>query len=165
MKRNGVKAAMFPSAIESLVRQVITGRHLANINPLVNLGNLVAIRHLTPVGLFSASVEIHLRHTRSGERFTEIGRSESVGLNEGEICYATPSAVITRHFVWRQGEEAKVTPGTRDFFFVSEVLPELEPVTASRVLDDFVQDVGRYFNIRMRAGMLTSQPSEWSFAG
>jgi DNA/RNA-binding domain of Phe-tRNA-synthetase-like protein len=163
MKRNGVSAD-FPCAIESLVRQVISGRPLANINPAVNLGNLDAIAHLAPVGLFSADQDIHLRQTREGELFTELGRSAPVSVKAGEICYATPGALITRHFVWRQSEEAKVTERTTRFFFVSEVLPEAGADTAERILASFAAHMETFFGIRMETAILTAEPIEYAFA-
>ena len=164
MKRNGVSAD-FPCAIESLVRQVISGRALANINPGVNLGNLEAIKHLTPVGLFAADQDIHLRLTREGEMFTELGRTAPVMVKPGEICYATKDALVTRHFVWRQSEEAKVTERTTSFFFVSEVLPEAGGAeTAEQILRSFAAQMEKYFGVRMKAEVLTAEPIEWTFA-
>ena len=164
MKRNGVSAD-FACAIESLVRQVIGGRALANINPAVNLGNLEAIKHLVPVGLFAADQDIHLRFTHEGETFTELGRTAPVAIKAGEICYATPGALITRHFVWRQSEEAKVTERTTTFFFVSEVLPEAGGAeTAERILTSFAAQVTKFFGVQMQTAILTAQPTEWNFA-
>jgi DNA/RNA-binding domain of Phe-tRNA-synthetase-like protein len=162
MKRNGVSSD-FPSAIESLVGQVVRGRQLANINPVVNLGNLAAITHLAPVGLFSADDEIHLRWTREGEYFTELGRTAPVAVKAGEICYATPDALITRHFVWRQSETAKVIEQTTRLFFVSEVLPEAGTGTAERILNSFAASLERLFDVRMRTAVLTADPAEWEF--
>ena len=164
MKRNGVSPD-FACAIESLVRQVIGGRPLANINPGVNLGNLEAIKHLTPVGLFAADRDIHLRFTREGEIFTELGRTTPVIVKPGEVCYATADALVTRHFVWRQSEEAKVTERTTRFFFVSEVLPEAGGAgTAERILRSFAAQVEKFFGVRMQAEILTAEPTEWNFA-
>jgi DNA/RNA-binding domain of Phe-tRNA-synthetase-like protein len=162
MKRNGVSSD-FPSAIESLVSQVVRGRPLANINPAVNLGNLAAITHLTPVGLFSADREIHLRWTREGEHFTELGRTAPVAVKAGEICYATPEALITRHFVWRQSETAKVSEQTTRLFFVSEVLQEAGTDTAERIVSSFAANFETFFGIRMRTAVLTADPIEWEF--
>jgi len=163
MKRNGVSAD-FPCAIESLVRQVVSGRALANINPGVDLGNLEAIKHLTPVGLFAAEQDIHLRFTRHGEMFTELGRSTPVPVKVGETCYATVDALVTRHFVWRQSEEAKVTTRTTKFFFVSEVLPEAGGAeTAGRILQSFSAQVQKFFGVRMQTAVLTAGPMELTF--
>jgi DNA/RNA-binding domain of Phe-tRNA-synthetase-like protein len=162
MKRNGVSSD-YPSAIESLVGQVLRGRPLANINPIVSLGNLAAITHLAPVGLFSADDDIYLRWTQAGENFTELGRTVPVAVDAGEICYATSSALVTRHFVWRQSEMAKVTEPTRRVFFVSEVLPEAGSDTAERIVTSFAANLHKFFGVHMRTAILTSDACEWEF--
>jgi DNA/RNA-binding domain of Phe-tRNA-synthetase-like protein len=89
-----LKGADFPSSIEALAKRVLSGKKLVTINPLVR--------------------DIYLRHTRAGESFQELGAQDRTPVSAGEVCYADAEALITRYFVWRQSEEAKVTPATGD---------------------------------------------------
>ena len=49
-RKFGAKPKDYPSSVENLVRRVAKGHHLPHINLVVDLYNLVSLRHIVPVG-------------------------------------------------------------------------------------------------------------------
>lgn len=166
MKQVSVSPSSYPSSIESLSRQVIGGRGLRCINPLVDFYNSISLQHLVPVGGWDVRGGrcLWLRTTRAGEPFTELGQREAVCVEAGEVCYADSTAVLTRHFVWRQAEQAKITAETTKFFLVSEVLPELGAEIAKAIEASLSEGVQRHFGVTPRSAVLDGGEVEWFFS-
>jgi DNA/RNA-binding domain of Phe-tRNA-synthetase-like protein len=165
LKMAGISPANYPCAIESLCRQVISGREIHDINPLVNFYNVVSLDNISPVGGWDVGGgrSITLRRTRSGEPFTELGKTETVFVNADEISYTDGHEILTRHFVWRQSECAKITHQTEEFFLVSEVLPALGPEAVHRIEQAFAEGAQEYFGVRVRTAVLKADSEEWPF--
>jgi len=165
LKRVGISPANYPCAIESLCRQAISGREIHNINPMVNFYNYQSLSHISPVGGWDVGGgrSITLRRTKGGEAFTELGKADTVFVNPGEVSYAYGREILTRHFVWRQSECAKITNQTTDFFLVSEVLPELGLEVAHQMQRDLTEGVQRYFSISLTSAILDATQTEWLF--
>lgn len=162
----GVSGGKFPSAVEALVRRVVSGKGVLPINPIVDFYNLVSVRHVVPVGGWDVDSllggDIVLRHTRQGETFTELGGGEEP-VAAGEVCYSDAEELITRHFVWRQSEHAKVTPATRRLFLVSEILPEVGAEVAQAVRSSFVEGLKRYFGVDPLTAVVTDSAARWEW--
>jgi DNA/RNA-binding domain of Phe-tRNA-synthetase-like protein len=167
-QRIGVKGKDFPSSIEALVRRVVAGKRVASINPLVDLYNAVSLRFIVPVGGWDvaglAGGDIHLRITREGERFQELGgQSGPVTVAAGEVSYTDAQEIITRHFVWRQSEHAKVGPKTREIFLVSEILPAAESSLAEEVEHALLNGLGTVFGATPRSAILEPGTLHWDW--
>lgn len=164
LRRVGVNPGDFPCAIESLCRQVLKGRQLPDINPVVNFYNMLSVRNVVPVGGWSvdADNEIQLRLTEAGEPFTALGKNEPELVAAGEIAYATENRLVTRHFVWRQAEHAKITPETKNVFLIAEILAEAGRDIAERVEQEFRTELESRFNVRATTAILTEGSSDWN---
>jgi DNA/RNA-binding domain of Phe-tRNA-synthetase-like protein len=129
----------------------------------------VSLRHVVPVGGWDADQfaggDIILRESRAGDSFQELGATaDSVPVEPGEICYSDDATLITRHFVWRQSEEAKVTAKTRSLFLVSELIPPADEDVASRVVSTFEEGLRAYFGVGCRSAVLTSGSTLWDWS-
>lgn len=164
-------ARKHPSSIEALAKRAISGRSVVHINPLVDLYNKISIEHVVPVGGWDADEleggDIVLRHTTEGETFHELGSEVLETVQAGEVCYADHEALITRHFVWRQSETAKVTRDTSRLFLVSEILPEVEQARdssmASSVQLAMADQLYRYFGIQPAAAIIGESDGKWDW--
>lgn len=113
-------ASRYHSSVEALARRVLRGEDVPHRNPAVDLGNLVSLKYLLPVGchdLDRLKGPLAVRMSRHGDRFTPINTSRTEEVPPGEVVYADDAEVRTRRWVWRQGEGGKVTPASRNIFF------------------------------------------------
>ena len=161
-----VSGKQFPSSIEALARRVLSGKSLAGINPLVDFYNAVSLRYLVPAGGWDlqdiSGSCLLLKLTRVGEPFTELGTTDPVHVNAGEVSYMDNTEVLTRHFVWRQAETGKIEPKTTYFFLVSEILSAVGPDIASAVERAVREGMRKYFAVKARTAILDSTVSHWT---
>jgi DNA/RNA-binding domain of Phe-tRNA-synthetase-like protein len=118
---NGWTPSKYLSSIEALARRVARGGQLPRINPVVDLANAAALRHLVPIGAHDPAqfpgASLEVRRARAGDRFAPMGDEPDESPDAGEIVYAAGSTVRTRRWVWRQSRAALVGPDTRQVFF------------------------------------------------
>lgn len=164
----GVKGKDFPSSIEALCRRVVSGKRLGSINPLVDFYNAVSLKFLVPAGGWDvagfAGGHVELRLTKDGERFQELGgQSGPIPVAAGEVSYTDREEVITRHFVWRQSERAKVAPETQEVFLVSEILAPVGEEVAADVERAFVEGLREHFGSEARSAILEPGTGRWDW--
>jgi DNA/RNA-binding domain of Phe-tRNA-synthetase-like protein len=129
----GAKPAEHRSAIEALSRRVLRPDTLPHINALVDIGNIVSLRHLLPAGVHplpGTPTPLELRPARDGDRFEPADGGDTEAPPPGEIVFCQGSQVLTRRWTWRQGAGTQTLPSTSAVFFNIDGLP---PVTADRV--------------------------------
>ena len=84
----GAKPKKYPSSIENLVRRTLKGESLRSINPLVDLYNIVSLKHLLPVGGEDLDrIEGDIRLTRAPENAPAVqllGRKKLVHRRPGK---------------------------------------------------------------------------------
>ena len=81
----GVKPTQYRSAAEALLRRLTKAGDIPSINALVDIGNLVAIRHRMPVAVFDQSEVTGgttVRFADGSERFSDLGSSEATDSDE-----------------------------------------------------------------------------------
>lgn len=158
-KRVGVSSKKFPCSIEALLKRALKGGDPFSINPIVDFYNTISLEHVVPAGAFdlaSTPQGIALRLTGPGDTFQALDQQAPESMPEGETAYATGSTILTRHFVWKQSQEALVHPTTRDVFLVSEILGDLPDDVAPAVRADFEEGLGAYFGVESRGFILDS---------
>ena len=126
----GAKPKKYPSSIENLVRRTLKGDSLRSINPLVDLYNIVSLKHLLPVGGEDLDrIEGDIRLTRAGDDEPAIhllGEKEARAPKPGEVIYTDERGAICRRWNWKEAERTKLTEDTKRAVLVLEALP---PVT------------------------------------
>lgn len=139
----GVKAKQYPSSTENLLKRVLKGEELRSINPLVDLYNVVSLRHLVPVGgedLDALEGDLRLRIAGGNEpAVLLLGDSEAKPPKPGEVMYADDAGAVCRRFNWKEAERSKLTDQTKRAVLIIEALP---PVTEEK-LQDALNDLGR----------------------
>jgi DNA/RNA-binding domain of Phe-tRNA-synthetase-like protein len=139
----GAKPKDNPSSIENLVRRVTKGGSLPSINTLVDLYNVISLRHLVPAGgedLDQIRGDIVL--TRAGEDEAPVrllGESEERPPHPGEVIYRDEFGAICRRLNWKEADRTKLTPETRNAVLVIE---GVQPISASEVRSA-IADLGR----------------------
>jgi DNA/RNA-binding domain of Phe-tRNA-synthetase-like protein len=102
----GVDPTAYRSAAEALLRRLTKQGSLPSIGTLVDIGNLVSIRHALPVAVFDcASVTggLTVRRATGGESFTDLGSGEQQAPEPGEVIFIDEAdQVAARRWCWRQ---------------------------------------------------------------
>lgn len=130
----GAKPSEHRSSIEALLRRVAKGGELPSINTLVDIGNIVSLRHRLPAGMHplpSGDFDVALRPAQDSDAFIASEGHDPEEVPPGEIVLANDSDVLTRRWTWRQSVTTRTLGGTTRVFFNIDGLP---PTTADEVL-------------------------------
>jgi DNA/RNA-binding domain of Phe-tRNA-synthetase-like protein len=122
----GAKPSKFRPSIEAMVRRVLKNEPLPSINSLVDIGNIVSLRHLVPAGCHAIDLltsDMELRPARGDESFTPLDAEDVEHPLPGEIIFAEGTTVLTRRWTWRQGKHTLVVPETTAAEFNVDGLP------------------------------------------
>jgi len=111
----GVKPTQYRSAAESLLRRLTKQGDIPSINALVDIANLVSIRHRLPVAVFDQREVIGattVRFSTGNEVFTDLGTVATSSPERGEVIFVDDAGLVSaRRWCWRQS--AQSAAGTR----------------------------------------------------
>lgn len=102
----GVDPTQYRSAAEALLRRLTKQGELPSISALVDLANLVSIRHALPVAVFDLRAVqdgLTVRFARGDEPWADLGASETDHPGSGEVIFVdVADRVHARRWCWRQ---------------------------------------------------------------
>ena len=126
----GAKPAEHRSSIEALVRRVLKPDSLPTISPLVDIGSILSLRQLIPVGVHPirhADTQVALRRAAQGDTFLAAADAPAEDVSVGEVVLADQVETLTRRWTWRQSVSTRTLPESRRVFFnVDGLLPSTE---------------------------------------
>jgi DNA/RNA-binding domain of Phe-tRNA-synthetase-like protein len=136
----GVDPTQYRSAAEALLRRLTKQGELPAIGTLVDLANLVSIRHALPVAVFdlaTVSGGITVRLARGDERWADLGSSETEHPDDGEVIFADDAdVVVARRWCWRQSAESAARDSTTEILVTVEGHHDGAPGDVSAALDE-----------------------------
>lgn len=138
-KAFGYKPASYRSSAEALLRRVMQDKGLPDINPLVNLYNLISVKHSLPVGADDwdqVDGSIHLTIAKGDEPFTTLGSREKATAKEGEVIYRDDTEVLCKAWNWRESDKTKITPQSHNVMLVIEGLENTRPLEILKALKE-----------------------------
>ena len=114
----GVSPTRYRNAAEALLRRVQKKGGVPSVSLLVDLGNLVSIRHRLPLAVIDAdrvAGAVTVREATGTERFDDLGGTDADRPEPGEIVMVDDDGeVVTRRWCWRQSTRSGVSePTTR----------------------------------------------------
>lgn len=118
------------SSVEALIRRTLNGKDLPSINPLVDIYNLISLKHEVPCGgedLDTIPDDIELTYAKGTETFLPLGEDVEETVNEGEIVYKFGNTVICRNFNYRESDITKLTKDTKNCILVIESVGDDTP--------------------------------------
>ena len=124
----GLRPTQYRSAVEALLRRLTKQGDIPSINRLVDIGNLVSIRHELPIAVFDTralQLPVTVRFSDGSERFTGLGEQEAQQPAAGEVIFAdTTALVIARRWCWRQSAESAAQANTTEAIITCEAQHE-----------------------------------------
>ncbi|HIQ03581.1 MAG TPA: hypothetical protein EYH40_04085 [Desulfurococcales archaeon] len=131
---------------EALIRRILRGLDIPFINNVVDIGNIVSVETLIPIGIYDLDKikgeVLYLRMSRSGEVFHPIGGSVEV-LDSGQIVLADNEKIL-HVYPHRDSEFTKVTKSTRNILIISCGVSGVNRSLVREALDKVVQNIVRY---------------------
>jgi DNA/RNA-binding domain of Phe-tRNA-synthetase-like protein len=156
----GYKPGDFRPSIEALLRRVLRGQELPSINALVDIGNIVSLRHLLPVGGHATDVlaqDIALRPATGAEEFIPFGSGQAEHPLAGEFIFVEGNTVLTRRWIWRQANHTLTLPETTAIEFNIDGLPPVTVPDVEAAGRDVMDLVGRFCAGNIRLEILDRQ--------
>jgi DNA/RNA-binding domain of Phe-tRNA-synthetase-like protein len=159
----GIKPKDFRSSVEAMARRALKDQQLPSINALVDIGNLLSLRHLVPMGGHSidhAADGYVLRRAAGTERFVPFGTDQEEHPDPGEIIYAEGDIVLTRRWSWRQANHSLTLPETTAIQYNVDGLPPVSRAEVLAICEELAGMIGRHCGGRVRVELLeASRPS------
>jgi DNA/RNA-binding domain of Phe-tRNA-synthetase-like protein len=112
-------------ASEALIRRILQGKPLPQINTAVDAYNLASIRSGVPLAAFDSSVlkgELSMRFAREGEEFYGIGMKEAKVLKGREIVIEDEEGLVAI-YPYRDADKSKITLDTKEILLMSCGVP------------------------------------------
>lgn len=160
----GVHPTQYRCAAEALLRRLTKSGDIPSISLLVDLGNLVSIRHAIPTAVFDAdrvAAPVTVRFAVGTETFHDIGQSASVHPEPGEVVFSdAASVVVARRWCWRQSEEGATRPETVNVVITTEAHHPAARADVEAAVADLRELLLAYTSCDVAAAVLdAAQPS------
>lgn len=143
----GFKPGDFRPSVEALLRRVLRGQDLPAINALADIGTVLSLRHLLPVGGHAVDVlagDIALRPAAGSEEFIPFGSEQMEHPGPGEFIFVEGEKVLTRRWIWRQANHTLLLPGTTAVEFNLDALPPVDDTDLQAAAREAMDLVGRF---------------------
>ncbi len=116
----GIKRTSYRSSVERLIKRVVGGGALPEVNGLVDLYNAVSLDSALCLGCDDLDLvegDLAFRFSRPDDTFIDMGAEDGEDPNdppkEGEVVYADARHVLCRRWNWRQDARTAVSAQTR----------------------------------------------------
>jgi DNA/RNA-binding domain of Phe-tRNA-synthetase-like protein len=120
----GVDPTAYRSAAEALLRRLTKQGSIPSINTLVDIGNLVSIRHGLPVAMLDQRAMTGgttVRCATGDETFTDLGSGERETPEPGEVIFIDEAGLVgARRWCWRQSAESASGAATTEILVTVE---------------------------------------------
>lgn len=129
--RIGVDPTKSRPAAEALVRRVLTGKVIPNINTLVDVYNLASIKSEVALAAFDEDKlegVLTMRFAFIGEKFLGIGMNKPVNLEGGEVVISDSEKPVAL-YPYRDADCSKVTEGTKNVLMLVCGVPSVSSET------------------------------------
>jgi DNA/RNA-binding domain of Phe-tRNA-synthetase-like protein len=126
--RLGIDPTKIRPASEALIRRILQGKDLPNINTAVDAYNLVSIETHIAIGAFDDALlkgQLLMRMAEEGEEFLGIGMKEPKTLKGQEIVLSDEESLLAI-YPYRDADDTKVTDKTESIYILSCGVPGIE---------------------------------------
>jgi len=162
----GFKPSEYRSSIEALLRRILQSKQLPRINTLVDLYNLISVKHILPAGggnLDAIAGTILLTKAQGTEQFVMLGSSEPITVKPGEVIYRDKQEVLCRAWNYRESEKTKITENTNNAYLLLEGLQHTSHKEMTEALSELNRLVSQYCGGTLKQFVLYKGNPEASF--
>lgn len=157
----GVDPTQYRCAAEALLRRLTKQGELPSIGTLVDLANLVSIRHALPVAVFDQRFVVRsttVRFARGDERWTDLGSSGAQHPEPDEVIFVDEADVVSaRRWCWRQSAVSEARSDTTEILVTVEGHHEIASDDVGRALAELESHLAAYAAPHtIRAAILTA---------
>lgn len=159
-RRFGAKPSEYRSSVEAMVRRILHNDSLPNINPLVDIGNIISLRYLIPVGghaIDHLKNDIHLKVATGEELFNPHKSKYVENPSPGEIIFAEGNSVLTRRWTWRQGTTTLIESYTTAILYNLDGLPPVGKDVIIKASHELMGLIGEYCHGGTELKLLTAE--------
>lgn len=163
----GIKPNEFRSSFEAMARRVLREQELPSINALVDVGNVLSLRHLVPVGGHAIDVLTHdiaLRAATGEETFVPFGSDDAEHPEPGEIVFVEVDTVLTRRWTWRQANHTLTLPTSTAVEINVDGLPPVATPEVDSICAEAMELVERFCGGHLRFEVLSRSNPRMSLA-
>ncbi len=156
----GAKPSEYRSSVEAMARRVVRGESIPSINALVDVGNVVSLRHLVNAGGHAIDVvagDIALRPATGQEEFVPFGSDQIEHPLPGEVIFAEGNTVLTRRWTWRQANHTLTLPETRAIEYNIDGLPPVSAEIVEGICAEVMELIARFCGGRLRYEILSQE--------
>jgi len=124
----GIDPTKIRPAAEALVRRILAGKSIPNINNVVDSYNLASIKTEVALAAFNRDElrgDLLMRTAAKGERFLGIGMSEPMELNGGEIVISDKEKLVAV-YPYRDADRSRVSGTTRNLTILACGVPGID---------------------------------------
>lgn len=161
----GMNPNKFPASIEAMASRIAKKKGFPSINPVVDLGNVVSLTYLLPLGahdMDQAHTDIAVRYSNEGDLFLPFGEKEEETLPAGELVYAVGNRIKTRRWIWRQSEQGKITEKSKNIFFPIDGFAAVNRDVVLRARDELADLLTKHFSCFVRTGYVDQNSQEFA---
>jgi len=140
-----------PSA-DALLRRVVQGKGLYNVNTLVDAYNLAVLESKIALGAFDyqkMSLPVVLRLAKEGEEISLLCESKPKKIKNGEMIYADQARVMTLDLNYRDCDHTKITTKTKSVVLFADGCPGISSAEVKRGLEKGIELITRFCGGKM----------------
>ena len=163
----GAKPTNFRSSIEAMVRRVVNNNELPSINTIVDIGNIISLRHLVTVGGHAIDVvtqDIELKKATGEEEFVPFGSDKMEHPLPGEIIFTEGNTVLTRRWSWRQANHTLTLESTTAVEMNVDGLPPVTMTEVEGICQEVIAMIERFCGGKLRYEILSEDNTKIELA-
>jgi len=146
-KKFGSDPHKYRCSIESLVRRILKGDSIPNINKLVDIYNYISVKYVVPVGGEDSDLiigELKLSIADGDEQFIRLNGTENDPPLSGEVIYKDEKGVICRRWNWSEADRTKLTEDTNNAIIVIEGLSPMDKTIIENATNELADLIKRF---------------------
>jgi lysyl-tRNA synthetase class 2 len=143
----GVDPASRHPSPDALLRRIVQGKGLYNINTLVDAYNVACLETnlgMSAMNLDKLELPVTLRFANEGEQILLLGGEESKTTKAGEVVYTDSKEIITLDLNYRDCDKTKITLNTENVLLYVDGCPGISDSEIEKALDREIELIQKF---------------------